>query len=654
MKIAAVACLLALSLVSTAAETATVSHRVVSPDGKIEVGVRYTDRLYYNVSVDGREVLWYSPLSMQTSRGDFGVSPRLIRATSTAVDQKIAATWGLRKVVPDVYHELVLEFEGGYSVLFRAYNDGVAYRFRCTTPGELIVNGEQVEYRFWEDHPMVNHLVDDFQTSYEKYYTRQPISAVKGTNLISLPSLILTPTVKLAVLEADLVSYPGLYLTRAAQTGLTQLLGSFPSYPLKWEKGGWCNFNLRVTERATYLARTSGPRDFPWRVLKVARQDAELLDCDLVYRLARPAQFDASWVKPGKVAWDWWCALNLAGVDFTTGVNNRTYEYFIDFAARHGIEYVIMDEGWSDQFDVLLPTPMVDMEHLAKYARERGVRLILWAVWHTMDRQYEQAFALFERWGVAGVKVDFIDRDDQVAVEFYERLAAAAAKHKLLVDFHGCSKPTGLYRTYPNLINCEAVLGNEYNKFSEGTPPSHTVMLPFTRMLAGPMDFTPGAMTNALQGDFRKSFNNPMTPGTRMHQLGMFVLYYAPLQMLCDAPTAYEQHPDILKFLSAVPTAWDETVALEGKLGEYAVVARKKGDDWFIGGMSDWTGRKVEIDLSRFATGTYRAMILQDGVNAHRLAGDYQVVEKPVTAKDRLSIEMKPGGGFAIWLKAQP
>lgn len=644
------ACFSFLALV-TALGAETSQTQVASPDGRVVVGVRITDRLYYNLSVDGREVMWYSPLSMRTSQGDFGVSPRVRRTNTVSVDEPIETVWGLRRVVPNRYNELQMEFEGGYTVLFRAYDDGVAYRFRSTVPGELIVHGEEVEYRFWEDFGMVNHVVDDFQTSYEKHYTRQPISAVTPKNLVSLPSIVVQPAVRLAITEADLFDYPGLYLTRLGTHNRHYLSGAFPAFPEKWEPGGWGHFNLRVTERAPFLARTTGGRDFPWRVIAIARQDRELLDSDLVYKLSRPAKFDASWVKPGKVAWDWWNALNLTGVDFVTGFNNRTYEYYIDFAARHGIEYVIMDEGWSDQFDVLLPTPQVDMEHLARYARERGVRLILWAVWYTLDRQYQEAFALFERWGIAGVKVDFIDRDDQLAIQFYERLAAAAAQHKLLVDFHGCSKPTGLHRTYPNVINFEAVLGNEYNKFSPGTPPGHNVDLPFTRMIAGPLDYTPGAMRNSIHGDFRTSSVNPMSHGTRMHQVAMFILYFAPLQMLCDAPTAYEQDPELLEFLRTIPTTWDETVALDGVLGEYAVIARQNGDEWFVGGMTNWAGRTLELDLSRLGPGPFVVELWQDGLNAHRDAHDRRRTDLTLQPGQKLPVTLKPGGGFALRLR---
>ena len=647
MKIYLIISVLIISLSPVKANNLTVS----SPDGKITVNVKLTDRVYYNLEVDGNEVMWYSPLSMTTSKGVFGEKPVLSNSKTTSVDEVIQTVWGNRSEVPDMYNELKLSFKNNFNILFRAYNDGVAYRFQTDHDGELIVFNEEVEYRFWEDYPMVNHIVDSYTTSYEKLYTRQNISDIGTENLISLPSVIDQGNVKLAITESDVFEYPGFYLTKIGNHSRYYVNGSFPKYPTKWEPGGHSLFNLVVQERADFIAKTTGKRDFPWRVIAVAREDIDLVDSDLVYKLARPAKIETDWIKPGKVAWDWWNALNLEGVDFETGINNKSYEYFIDFAAANNIEYIIMDEGWSDQFDVLLPTPLVDMEHLTKYARDKGVKIILWAVWHTIDRQYKEAFELFQKWGIAGVKVDFIDRDDQLGIEFYERLVREAAKYELLVDYHGCSKPTGLHRTYPNLINYEAVRGNEYNKFSTGETPGHNVDIAFTRMMTGPMDYTPGAMTNSVEDDFHQSFENPMSYGTRAHQLGMYVVYYSPLQMLCDAPTAYEKYPEILQFLSDVPTTWDETKVLSGKMGEYIVVARKKGDDWYIGGLTNWDEREIEIDLSEFVSGDYTAKMLLDGINANRIASDYRFKEKKVNSTDKLKVEMKKGGGFAIQLK---
>ena len=625
---------------------------VTSPDAKVKITVKLTDRIYYNLQVDDKEVMWFSPLSMKTSLGNLGVSPVLISSKTNSINDVIKTVWGNRYEVKNNYNELVLTFSGNYSVIFRAYNDGIAYRFQSDSKGELIVNDEEVEYRFVDNYPVITHVVSGFESSYEKFYTRQKIQDIKVGTLVGTPAIINQPNLKLAVLESDIFEYPGMYLTRGKHDR-NYINGIFPKYPLKSEQGGHNLFDMVVTERANFLAKTSAKRSFPWRALAVARKDVDLVGSDLVYKLARPAAIETDWIRPGKVAWDWWNAMNLKGVDFETGVNNDTYKYFIDFAAKNNIEYVIMDEGWSDQFDVLLPTPKVDMEMLANYARQKNVKLILWAVWHTIDRQYKEAFSLFEKWGIAGVKIDFIDRDDQIAIDYYERIAKEAAKYKLLIDYHGCSKPAGLQRTYPNVINFEAVRGNEYNKFSEGVTPEHNVDIVFTRMMAGPIDYTPGAMTNSAKGDFHASFENPVSCGTKAHQLGMYVVYFAPLQMLCDAPTAYEQHPDILKFLSTVPTTWDETIPLSGKIGEYVVVARKKENNWYIGGLNNWTERDVEIDLSLFVKGNTQVEMLIDGVNANRLAGDYKYIQKQMNSNEKITVRMKQGGGFAIKLTQQ-
>ncbi len=643
--------LLSIIFSAWAIAASTQTFNVNSPDGNIRVNVKLTDRIYYNVEVDGQEVMWYSPISMTTNRGVLGRSPKLISSNITSTNELIKTVWGIRKQIDNNYNELTLEFQQSFSLIFRIFNDGVAYRFNTQFKGEMIVLEEEVEFRFWDNFNMINHVVNAFDSSYEEIYSRQKILDVTPSNLVSLPSIVDQGNLKLAILESDVFNYPGMYLSKTIAHTWPYLNGKFPKYPIEWKEGGHNRFNLKVTKTADFIAKTIGNRSFPWRILAVARHDVELADSDLVYRLSRPEQISTDWIKPGKVAWDWWNALNLTGVNFETGVNNRTYEYFIDFAANNGIEYVILDEGWSDQFDVLLPTPHVDMEHLTAYARQKGVGLILWCVWHTIDRQYKEAFKLFHQWGVKGIKVDFIDRDDQLAVEFYERLAKEAANYQLLVDFHGCSKPTGLDRTFPNLITYEAVRGNEYNKFSSGPEPGHNVDLVFTRMMAGPMDYTPGAMKNSIQGDFNQSNQNPMSKGTRCHQLAMYVIYFSPLQMLCDAPTAYEKYPDILTFLKDVPVSWDETVVLDGKIGEYVIIARKKGDNWYVGGLTNWSERDVEIKISDFANGIFNARTFKDGANANRMAEDYRVDNFEVSSSDKVKINMKKGGGFVMVLE---
>lgn len=630
------------------------TYDLYSPDEQLRVEVRMTDRVYYRIYAGGEALTWFSPLSMTLGDGSLlGGPSKPLRVQRETVREVLRPVWGIQAEIEDHYHELRLQMPGDYQIVFRAYNDGVAYRFETNFDREIIIQHEEVAYHFLEDPTLLLHPVDHMQTSYESVYQHSPLSQVDPEQLMSGPLLLRLQDYSLLLAESDVYDYPGLYLQRLGNNTRYELKGKFPAMPTAWEPGGWQQFNLRVTERADYLAKVEGNRTFPWRITMVAREEHKLLENNLVYQLARPAAIDTEWIRPGKVAWDWWNDWNLQGVDFETGINNRTYEYYIDFAAEHDIEYVIMDEGWSDQFDLLLQKPGIDVPYLVEYARKRGVRIILWSVWHPLDRQMEAALDQFEQWGVAGIKVDFIDRDDAIAVDFYERLAREAAKRQLLVDYHGCSKPVGLHRTYPNVITYEAVRGNEYNKFSENETPDHNVNLAFTRMVVGPMDYTPGAMRNSTEGNFQTNNTNPMSYGTRCHQLGMYVVYFSPLQMLCDAPTAYLPYPDILKFLSQVPVSWDETLSLAGRAGEYVVVARRKGDTWYLGALGNWEEREVEVDLSFLGEGSFDAHLFLDGINANRTAEDYRYEEREIQGGDKLTITLKKGGGMAGWFTAK-
>ncbi len=626
---------------------------VSSPDKAIKIDIRLTDKLSYSVDYKRENILRFSPLSMILGDGIIlGDSPKIKSYRELSVDDIIQTVWGIRSEIVEQYNELTLEMTGDYSVIFRVYDDGVAYRFQSNFSEKIKIRKEEVVYNFAKDADLFAHVVGDFQTSYEKLYTKYKITEVIEEEFVSLPLLVNQGDVKLVITEADLLDYPGMYLKKFKTNNRPELSGLFPKYPTKTQRDGIGMFNLRVTERADYLAETEGKRDFPWRVMVIAKEDKQLADNDLVYKLSRPTAIKTDWIRPGKVAWDWFNDWNLTGVDFETGINNRTYEYYIDFAEKNKLEYVILDDGWSSQMDLLLPNPAIDLPALIAYAKERGVEIVLWCVWHVIDRQMEMALDQFVEWGVAGIKVDFIDRDDQVAIYFQEKLAAECAKRKLLVNYHGCSKPTGMHRTYPNIINYEGVRGNEYNKFDVEETPAHNVDLVYTRMLAGPMDYTPGSLRNSTKGNFQTNFSNPMSHGTRCHQLAMYIVYYAPMQMLCDAPTAYEKYPDILDFLTDVPTTWDDTQALEGKIGEYVAIARRKGEDWYIGALTDWSERKIQLDLSFLGTGNYEATIFADGVNANRHAEDYQVKKQAVTKTDRLDILLKSGGGVAVHLKS--
>ena len=488
-----------LSFMGTMAQ----NYKLQSPDGHTTLKVKFTDKIYYGVDYKGKEALWDSPISITLGNGKIlGQHPEVLKSSTNSVSGTIETVWGIRKNIIENYNELRLDFKGSYSLIFRAYNDGVAYRFATKFKNDIIIKNEEVGFRFRKNHNLYAHVVGDFQTSFEKLFTRTPLNDLKEKDYVSLPLVIDQGDLKISLVESDVYDYPGLYLKREDGHDRSYLVGKFPEYPLSFKDGNWGLFGKRVVDRANYIAKTNGTRNFPWRAIVIAEKDINLADNDMVYKLARPSKIKTNWIKPGKVAWDWWNDWNLEGVDFETGVNNKTYEYYIDFAAKNNIEYVILDEGWSDQFDLLLPVPNIDVPHLVKYGEKKGVKIILWCIWKVLDRQLHDALNQFKEWGVAGTKIDFVDRDDQLAINFYENVAAQSAKRELLVDYHGASKPTGLHRTYPNVINFEGVKGNEYNKFAADITPSHNVDIAFTRMLAGPIDYTPGAMNNSTKEHF--------------------------------------------------------------------------------------------------------------------------------------------------------
>jgi len=635
--------------------------KVTSPDSKIEVLIELKDKVFYQVSYDGKVVIASSPLTMTLYDGKIlGANAKLSGSIKEIkVNQEVKPLYGIASTYHDNYNSVRLDCKGDYSIVFKVYNSGVAYRFETRFKSTIKVKEEEISYKFAGDFKGFYQVVPQFLTSYEAHYVNEPLSYLDSNKIAVLPLYVDVNGIKVVITESDLLDYPGVYLTYDGSKGLQ---GVLPKRVSKDEIGGCCpNFNKVPKERFDYLAETAGTRTFPWRIATIALTDKELLNNNLVYLLASECKLtDVSWIKPGKVAWDWWNANNLTGVDFKTGYNTSTYKYYIDFASRNGIPYIIMDEGWSDQFDLLKLNDgsvkigtnpslgaQLDMNELFSYAKKKNVGIVLWCVWYTLDRQLTEALDQFQKWGVAGIKVDFMDRDDQDIVNYYERVAKETAKRHLLVNFHGAYKPTGLERTYPNVINREAVQGLEYNKFSDQCTPEHAVTIPFIRMLAGPMDYTPGAMTNVNKADFRVIQSRPMSQGTRCQQLAMFTMYYAPLEMLADAPTAYEKEPDILKFISAIPVVWDETVPLDGKCGDYAVLARRKGDLWWIGAMTDWSPRTIQLAFSFLPAGTYEIEFFNDGANSERMGNDYKREVKRITEKDIFSIDMAAGGGWA-------
>ena len=627
-----------------------------SPDKRIEVRIRIGDRLRYDVLLNGKTLLQDSTLSINIDQKTLGLEPKVKATKQRSYDQLIEPPVRQKFAqLRENYNELRLDMEGGYAVLFRAYNEGAAYRLETSLPqNQVKIYNEEVSLNFIDNYSVYYPQEESFFSHNERQYIPRPLKEIAPAAVATLPAVVDANGVKIAVAESDVEDYPGLWLRGTGGNGLSAL---FPPYPLKEtmmpDNEGKNDRNFKITEAADYIAVTRGARTFPWRLLGLAEKDGDLITNSLVYLLAKPSQVqDTSWIKPGKVAWDWWNANNIYGVDFKSGINTKTYKYYIDFAAKYGLEYIILDEGWYKLGNVLEVVPEMNIEELVAYGQRKNVDIILWVVWKTLDDQLEPALNQFEKWGIKGIKVDFMQRDDQPVVNFYHKVCREAAKRKMLVDYHGAQRSVTMTRTWPNLISNEGVKGLEWSKWSADANPEHNVTLPFTRMFLGPMDYTPGAMMNASKKNFAQVFESPMSLGTRCHQLAMYVVYESPLQMLADNPSNYLREPEAMEFLAAVPAVWDETKVLAAKMGDYAVVARRRGRDWYVGAMTDWTARELEMDFSFLPAGSFQMEAYQDGVNADRYASDYKKVTSQVNKTTRLKIKLAEGGGWAARIRS--
>jgi alpha-glucosidase len=636
-----------LALATSAAAQSSFDLR--SPDGKIEVRIRTAKGLHYDVLRNGVALLEDSTASIDIDHKNLGRETKVRNSKESSHDETLEPVVRQKFArIRDNYKELRIDMDGGYAFIFRAYNEGVAYRIETSLPQQNVkVYGEEGTFRFPSDFIVYYPQEDSFMSHNERKYLPQHLSEIIPAYIASLPAVIeANDGVKIAIGESDVDDYPGLWLRGARGNALN---ATFPPYPLK--------FNLvrdrdeHVAESADYIATTKGTRTYPWRVLGIAEKDGDLLTNQIVWLLEKPSQLqDTSWIKPGKVSWDWWNAWNVYGVDFKAGVNTATYKHYVDFAAKYGIPYIILDEGWYKLGNLMEVVPDLNMDELAAYAKQKNVGLIMWVIWKTLDDQLQPALDQFEKWGVKGIKVDFMQRSDQVMINYYHKISREAAKRKMLVDFHGDQKPATMTRTWPNLISTEGVRGMEWDKWSADAEPAHNVTLPFTRMFLGPMDYTPGAMRNATRETFKPILTQPMALGTRCQQLAMYVVFESPLQMLSDSPSNYEREPEAMEFLAAVPTVWDETRVLDAKIADYVVVARHSGKEWYIGAMSDWTPRELDLNLSFLPEGTFHMQSYEDGVNADRMAGDYKMKKSEVSKSTKLRIKLAPGGGWAARL----
>ena len=640
---------------------AAKEYKLLSPNGKLEVTIVAEPKLSYSVKCGGEQVLAPSRIGLNICEGaNLGEKITVKKVKRTSVNTEIPTKFYFRDVIKDHYNALRIDFAARYAVEFRAYDEGVAYRFVTNFKSNFKLENEIVEFAFAKDYkgyfPYTNKTgtkQDNYFTSFESSYRNVELSKFEADKVAFIPVIVEADKYTVCILESDVEHYPGMFVSN--KNGETALRGEFAPMPDKVVVGGYRKLQDVVESRKPYIAECNAATKTPWRIVLITDNKNTLLDNDMVYRLASPSRIaDTSWIKPGKVAWEWWNNWGLTGVSFKAGVNTETYNYYTDFAAKHGIEYVILDEGWAELYlnDLTKVVPEIDLKAIVDHANSKGVGIILWAGYNAVKGKEEEVCRHFAEMGVKGFKVDFLDRDDAQMVDFQYKLAEIAAKYKLVIDFHGCPKPTGMNRTWPNVLNFEAVLGLECSKGKRSlyyNVVDYDLEIPYLRMVAGAMDYTQGAMRNVAKKNYYPCYRAPMSQGTRCRQLAMYAVYFSPLSMLCDSPTLYEREAECTKFIAEFPTVWNETVVLDGAFGDYVAMARRSGNIWYVGVFSDWTARKVELDLSKIlGEGDYVAEIFRDGVNADNLGEDYIHETIVVPASRKVVADMAPAGGYVM------
>ena len=648
------------------------NYEVSSPNGKVKVTITTDEGVKWSVDYDGRQVLLPSAIDIRLSQGrkTYGLG-KVGKVARHAVNGSFMNPFYKKLNISDAYGQLLMYTTEKFTIEVRAYDDGAAYRLISSNKKPLTVTDETVEFCFGDDYQAFVPYVNDnrggerYCYSFESYYDEAPLSKMYPDSLAITPLAVCLPDgMKAIVMDAGVENYPGMMLKKGEGNVLK---AEFAPYPLEQEIGGYDRLNLVPTKRADYIAKFVKQQSLPWRAVVITERDADILSCDMAQRLAPACRIaDTSWIKPGKVAWDWWNNCNITGVDFLSGMNTDTYLYYIDFAAKNRVEYIIIDEGWSGKESLMEGlSPDIDLKRLIAYGKEKGVGIILWSSWRNLIGSNplggiaatEAVMKHYADMGIKGFKVDFFDRDDQQVIASAYQVAECAAKYHLYLDYHGL-KPFGIQRAYPNIFNFEGVKGLENSKWEPrvGDGPLHNqprydVTAPYLRMLAGPMDYTPGAMMNAMKDSFFGNNDHPMSQGTRVHQMAMYTTFEAPLQMMADSPTKYMQNQECTDFIAQIPTTFDETVALDGQLGEYTVIARRKGSVWYVAAMTDWTARDLTISLDFIGEGQHTADIFADGVNAHKEATDYKHTQQTVTSKDRLAVHLSSGGGWTAIIR---
>ena len=616
------------------------TERIASPDGRIRLEVTTGDTLRMSVYYGDEQILKPSALCLQVQQEWLGVQPKVKGVQRQFISRLLPNVVPIKNAFSrDEAQQLTMRFAGRYSVEFRAYNNGIAYRFLIDRKGKVDITNELLALRLPASSQAHLSKTRSFWTSYEEPYTHVALADYQSADeMTHLPVLLETERgTKLLLSESDVRDYPAMFLKSAGNSTLTTV---FPKSPATWEPIGDRGFN--ITKEHPFIARTDGKRSFPWRFMVVG-DDKTIAANEMERVLGGQCQLaDVSWIKPGKVSWDWWNHWTIWNVDFETGINNQTYQYFIDFAAQYGLEYILLDEGWNkDVRDPYTTHDDIDVRQLVEYGRQRGVGVILWLAWLTVENHMD-LIKYYADMGVKGLKIDFMDHSDQWMVNFYERVASECAKNKLIVDFHGSFKPAGLEIRYPNVISYEGVRGLENGA---GCVPDNTIWLPFIRNAVGAMDFTPGSMASAQPEDNHGSGSLPMGSGTRAYQMAMYVCFESGLQMLADSPTRYMREDECTRYIASVPTTWDESRVLSAQAGSHYVVARRKGAKWYIGAMTGSKPQQLTIKLDFLKTDGLLTGF-RDGRNAHRIAVDYQRFNQHVSPDDTLTLRLARNGGW--------
>lgn len=621
-------------------------YEINSPDSKLNARIEITKEIILTLTKEGT-VVKLGNISLETdnkklSDASFKVQKINHRSVNEIVKPEIREK---AESLVNEYNEMEIRFSSNLTVTFRLFNLGLAYRFSTLLKDSLTIYRENLDLYF-DEHDMARfQSTPTFNSSYETPYEHLSVSGIEKGKLCSMPFLVEKQNGYFVMItEADLYNYPGLWLKG---TGQAQLSATNPPYPKTLSHKGSLYEHGQVEETQNFIAKVKGSRSFPWRIIALADNEKELVANNMVYLLASPSVIDdVSWIKPGVVMFDWWGKHNIYGVDFKSGINTETAKYFIDFCAEHGFRYFLFDDGWCVKQDLLNPVPGLNMAEVTAYAESKGVDVMAWVLWKSLQDQWEDAFTLFKKWGIKGIKIDFMNRDDQVMVEFYEAAAKAAAEQKMIVDFHGAYKPCGLRRKYPNVLTREALIEFEYNGWTSHDNPVHHNLLPYIRMFAGPMDYIPATMRNSTKENFRPVGDYPMGQGTRAHAIAMFVILNSPLTMLPDSPSDYYREKECTDFISRLPVIWDETQLLKGKIAEYTVMARRSGDEWFIGAITNWNKRILDLETGFLGAGTYRLEAIEDGKNACTRAEDYRIKEISFKAGETLKLDLASGGGW--------